>query len=96
MNNSTDLEFGGIDSEKSVAFTLKHDGKLDDSEAYIQCALLYTTVTGQRRVRIHNLQLPVSSDISTLFRQADLETSINLVSKRSKLKVLSNVEHGID
>ncbi|KAI9263361.1 hypothetical protein BDA99DRAFT_65660 [Phascolomyces articulosus] len=82
MNNNTDVEFAGIDADKAIAFSFRHDGKLEDGEAHIQCALLYTTQLGQRRVRIHNLRLPVTSNISTLFKQADLDTSVNLLSKQ--------------
>ncbi|KAI9496142.1 hypothetical protein BDB00DRAFT_810662 [Zychaea mexicana] len=82
MNNNTDVEFAGIDADKAVAFTFRHDGKLEDGEAHVQCALLYTTRLGQRRVRIHNLRLQVTSNISVLFKQADLDTSMNLLSKQ--------------
>ncbi|KAI7857087.1 Sec23/Sec24 trunk domain-containing protein [Circinella umbellata] len=82
MNNNTDIELAGIDADKAIAFTLRHDGKLDDGEAHMQCALLYTTRLGERRVRIHNLRLPVTANISTLFKQADLDTSMNLLSKQ--------------
>jgi protein transport protein SEC24 len=37
---------------------LKHDDKLDESAgAAVQVALLYTSVFGERRLRIHNLQV---------------------------------------
>ncbi|KAL5994532.1 Protein transport protein Sec24C [Asimina triloba] len=38
------------------------------------CALLYTTVYGQRRIRVHTLSLPCTSVLSNLFRTADLDT----------------------
>ncbi|KAI8147373.1 Sec23/Sec24 trunk domain-containing protein [Fennellomyces sp. T-0311] len=82
MNNNTDVEFAGIDADKSVAFKFRHDGKVAEGEAHIQCALLYTTRLGHRRVRIHNLRLPVATSVSALFKQADLDTSMNLLSKQ--------------
>jgi len=37
MTNATEMVFGTIDSDKSVAVELKHDDKLpDDSNTYIQ------------------------------------------------------------
>ncbi|KAI9314549.1 hypothetical protein BX666DRAFT_2052907 [Dichotomocladium elegans] len=82
MNNSTDVELAGVDADKSVAFSLRHDGKLDEGDVHFQCALLYTTKTGHRRVRLHNLRIPATNDINTIFRQADLDTSMNVLSKQ--------------
>ncbi|KAG0169868.1 COPII coat Sec23p-Sfb3p heterodimer component [Apophysomyces sp. BC1021] len=83
MTNATDIVLAGIDADKSIGFTLDHDSKLtDNSMAYFQCALLYTTQTGQRRVRLHNMCLPVTSNIPALFRQADLDATINLITKK--------------
>jgi len=39
-----------------------------------QCALLYTTVYGQRRIRVANLSLPCTNNLSNLFRLADLDS----------------------
>lgn len=39
-----------------------------------QCAVLYTSISGQRRLRILNLCLMVSSDYNQLFRVADPDT----------------------
>ncbi|KAI8019493.1 Protein transport protein Sec24-like [Camellia lanceoleosa] len=51
-----------IDSDKTLMVTLKHDDKLQDgSECAFQCALLYTTVYGQRRIRVSTLSLPCTS-----------------------------------
>lgn len=37
MNNTTDIEFGNIDSEKAVAVEIKHDDKMkEDTPAYVQ------------------------------------------------------------
>ncbi|KAF7123253.1 hypothetical protein RHSIM_Rhsim12G0137600 [Rhododendron simsii] len=38
------------------------------------CALLYTTVYGQRRIRVSTLSLPCTTLLSNLFRSADLDT----------------------
>ena len=46
------------------------------SEAYLQAALLYTTVAGQRRIRVHTMALTVTDSISTLFKNADLDAQV--------------------
>ncbi|KAG5522495.1 hypothetical protein RHGRI_034613 [Rhododendron griersonianum] len=64
-----------IDCDKTIMVTLKHDDKLQDgSECAFQCALLYTTVYGQRRIRVSTLSLPCTTLLSNLFRSADLDT----------------------
>ncbi|XP_062197191.1 protein transport protein SEC24 B-like [Phragmites australis] len=71
----TDIDLPAIDSDKTVMVTFKHDDKLQENlECGFQCALLYTTVYGQRRIRVINLSLSCTSMLSNLFRYADLET----------------------
>nr|CAB3489788.1 unnamed protein product [Digitaria exilis] len=71
----TDIDLPAIDSDKTVMVTFKHDDKLqENTECGFQCALLYTTVYGQRRIRVINLSLSCTSLLSSLFRYADLET----------------------
>ncbi|KAF9937775.1 COPII coat Sec23p-Sfb3p heterodimer component [Modicella reniformis] len=82
MKNSTDLEIAGLDSEKAVGVLVKHDGKLDEkTEASFQVALLYTTAGGLRRVRVHNFSTPVTTLLGSVFRWADMDTTINFLSK---------------
>uniref|UniRef100_A0A7N0TRM7 Uncharacterized protein n=1 Tax=Kalanchoe fedtschenkoi TaxID=63787 RepID=A0A7N0TRM7_KALFE len=71
----TDVDLAAIDCDKTIMVTLKHDDKLQDgSECSFQSALLYTTVYGQRRIRVNTLSLPCTSLLSNLFRAADLDT----------------------
>ncbi|XP_071724214.1 protein transport protein SEC24 C-like, partial [Rutidosis leptorrhynchoides] len=80
----TDVDLPGIDCDKSIMVTLKHDDKLQDgSECSFQCALLYTTVYGQRRIRVMTLSLPCTSNLSNLFRAADLDTQFACFSKQA-------------
>ncbi|KAI8339059.1 hypothetical protein BC941DRAFT_350091 [Chlamydoabsidia padenii] len=101
MNNATDIELGGIDKDKSFGFSIGYDGKLtENGEAYFQCALLYTTRQGQRRVRIHNLSVPVTTTVGSTFKQADFDTAINLITKRvitdSTKQVLTSISNELD
>ena len=81
----TDLEFGTLDADKAVAALIKHDGKLDDKrDAYFQCAVLYTSATGERRVRLHNIAVPVTQVMANVFRYADMDTTITYCAKEGK------------
>lgn len=51
-----DLEIGVVDADKALGVSFSYDGKLDSKlDAHFQSALLYTTVSGQRRVRCSNV-----------------------------------------
>lgn len=83
MRNATDVELAGLDSQTTVAVTIKHDGKLEEkADASFQCALLYTTAQGQRRVRVLNMVVPCTEMIGTYFRFADMDATINLLAKQ--------------
>jgi len=58
--------------------TLGHNLYLDSVS---QCALLYTTVTGQRRLRVHNLSLNCSSQLSELYKSCETDSLINFFAK---------------
>ncbi|KAG4984620.1 hypothetical protein JHK87_029369 [Glycine soja] len=53
------------------------------------CALLYTTVYGQRRIRVITLSLPVTSMLSNLFRAADLDTQFCCFLKQAASEIPS-------
>ncbi|KAA0031958.1 protein transport protein Sec24-like [Cucumis melo var. makuwa] len=87
----TDVDLPGIDCDKTIMVTLKHDDKLQDgSECAFQCALLYTTVFGQRRIRVSTLSLPCTSMLNNLFRSADLDTQFACFLKQAANEVPSS------
>ncbi|KAJ1560093.1 COPII coat Sec23p-Sfb3p heterodimer component, partial [Nowakowskiella sp. JEL0078] len=93
MKNTTDVELAGLDSFKTVSVTLKHDSKIDETrtpDVYFQTALLYTTATGQRRIRVHNLAIPVTSSMANVFRFADMDTTINYMCKLAVAQTVSS------
>ncbi|ORX60553.1 hypothetical protein DM01DRAFT_1332696 [Hesseltinella vesiculosa] len=84
MSTYTDMELAGIDEDKAMAAVLKHDSKLDPNRnVAFQCALLYTTKAGQRRVRVHNLNLTATSDIAEVFRHGDVDTTISVLLRKA-------------
>ncbi|KAL0005072.1 hypothetical protein SO802_012633 [Lithocarpus litseifolius] len=86
----TDVDLPGIDCDKTIMVTLKHDDKLKDgSECAFQCALLYTAVNGQRRIRVITLSLPCTSILSNLFRSADLDTQFACFLKQAASEIPS-------
>ncbi|XP_057475102.1 protein transport protein SEC24 C-like isoform X2 [Actinidia eriantha] len=87
----TDVDLPAIDCDKTLMVTLKHDDKLPDgAECAFQCALLYTTIYGQRRIRVSTLSLPCTSVLSNLFRSADLDTHFACFLKQAAIEIPSS------
>nr|AMP82922.1 CEF [Catalpa bungei] len=86
----TDVDLPAIDCDKTIMVSLKHDDKLQEgSECSFQCALLYTTIYGQRRIRISTLSLPCTNMLSNLFRSADLDTQFACILKQAASEIPS-------
>jgi protein transport protein SEC24 len=84
-----EMELSSIDCDKCFGVRLEHQTKLQDkSEACVQMALLYTTSTGHRRIRVHTLSVPVTSVMSNIFRFADLDAIVNLSLKQAVRQLL--------
>ncbi|CAF0738073.1 unnamed protein product [Didymodactylos carnosus] len=82
MTNATEMTFGSIDSDKSVCVELKHDDKLPtETNTFIQVALLYTSISGQRRLRILTLGLTVTAAYTSLYPGCDLDAVMNYTAK---------------
>ncbi|CAO1356003.1 unnamed protein product [Diamesa hyperborea] len=91
MSNTTDMEIAGMDCDKSIAIEVKHDDKLPPEEnVYIQVALLYTSCSGQRRLRVLNLSLKTCTQLADLFRSCDLDTTILFFAKQGIFKLLEH------
>ncbi|KAJ4810599.1 Protein transport protein sec24 [Rhynchospora pubera] len=80
----TDIDLPAIDSDKTIMVTFKHDDKFQEgAECGFQCAILYTTVHGQRRIRVMNLSLPCTTVLGNLFRSADLDSQFSCFLKQA-------------
>jgi protein transport protein SEC24 len=83
--SATDIEFGLLDADKSISIELEHTGTLDPrGNAHLQCAALYTSVDGQRRVRVINLALNVVELAGSVFQYADTETTVAHFAREGK------------
>ncbi|XP_015252733.1 PREDICTED: protein transport protein Sec24D isoform X1 [Cyprinodon variegatus] len=90
MNNTTDVEMAAVDCDKAVTVEFKHDDTLsEETGALIQCALLYTTISGQRRLRIHNLSLNCTSQLSELYKSCETDSLINFFAKSAYRAILN-------
>ncbi|XP_027025074.1 protein transport protein Sec24D isoform X1 [Tachysurus fulvidraco] len=90
MNTTTDVEMAAVDCDKAVAVEFKHDDTLsEEAGALIQCAVLYTSIGGQRRLRVHNIGLNCSSQLSELYKSCETDALINFFAKSAYHAILS-------
>lgn len=87
---STDLlALPSVDADKAFAVQLKIDAQAAKSRSLaLQAALLYTTTSGRRRIRVLTVCLPVVTTLSELFRHANLSALVNLMTKMAIKKAL--------
>ena len=82
-NYADDIDIPAIDSDKSIGVTFTYDESAmkEGSQIAVQCALLYTTSAGERRVRVHNILVPVSGQYSTIFKSLDCDAIVALLTR---------------
>lgn len=82
--STSDIEIATVNAGNSIAIELKYDDKLSEDEfVVIQIATLYTSVSGERRVRIHNTALSVCQQVADVFRNACCDTLMNFLLRQS-------------
>lgn len=83
-----DIELGAIDADKSFGCAFSYDGKLDPKlDAHFQSALLYTTSTGQRRIRVTNTVASVSEGSLGAMKLVDQDAVVTLLAKQAAAQV---------
>ncbi|XP_026996265.2 protein transport protein Sec24C isoform X2 [Tachysurus fulvidraco] len=91
MSNTTDVELACLDCDKTVTVEFKHDDKLsEETGALFQCAVLYTSCGGQRRLRIHNMAVNCCAQLADLYRNCETDTIINYFAKYAYRGVMNN------
>lgn len=92
--NSAELELSNIHSGTSIAVLLEHKlggvrdtrgGRkgIDAPMVFFQSAVLYTSLTGQRRVRISTMGLVTTKVPADVFRSADLGTVTTIMTRQA-------------
>jgi len=91
MNNATDVEMASVNSDMAVACEIKYDDSLKDEDGvYVQVALLFTSCSGQRRLRIINLALNVGTSMADMYKNCELDTIMNFTAKQSIQRIMEN------
>ena len=84
-HGDVDVDVPGIDADSAFAVTFKHDDeKLEENApACVQCALLYTTSAGERRIRVLTLGLQTTSSMASLYRYTELDALMSIVMRKA-------------
>lgn len=91
QSTPSELIFGNLSSDASFCVELEHTGKLSTrAYAHLQCAVLYTSVGGQRRVRVVNLAMNIVELAGNLFQYADFESVVCHMAKEGVIP-LANI-----
>jgi len=89
---STDLlALPCVDKDMTHAVQITHEETLVTTNVtYVQCALLYTSSCGERRIRVLTLQVPVVNELQELYKAADTRGITALMAKLAVEKTLSS------
>ena len=87
--NSARIQLGAVDSNKSITVQLKQQSELGIDSVHIQASILYTSVAGQRRMRVFNLSLNTCTSFADMYPNCDLETVMNFLLKQSVARILN-------
>lgn len=91
VRSSDLLALPAVDPDKTFSVEIVLDETVVSGQtAYMQCALLYTTSGGERRIRVHNLSAPVVDDLGSMYLAADEATCAALLAQTSAERSLSN------
>ncbi|XP_031503945.1 protein transport protein Sec24-like At3g07100 isoform X1 [Nymphaea colorata] len=92
MLRSSDLmALPAVDCDKAFAMQLAlEETLLTTQTVYFQVALLYTSSSGERRIRVHTAAAPVVADLGEMYRHADTGAIVTLLSRMAVEKTLTS------
>jgi protein transport protein SEC24 len=81
VQDSSLLRLPVVDSDTSYTLQLKIAGNITNQYLFLQTALLYTTRSRERRIRVHTVQLSVSNSIPRVLNSMDCVAVADLLMK---------------
>jgi len=87
-SNDAEINVAYVSSDSCFLFELGYDDSLKEERgAIFQLAFLYTTSNGERRLRVHTLNVPVTTSPNKIFKGADMDTILNVYIRQSLLEL---------
>ena len=88
--STSDIESAVVNAEASIVVEFRYDDKLPEDEyVVIQTATLYTSISGERRIRVHNAAFGVCDEAAVVYKSCCCDTIMNLF-LRSGVSQLKN------
>ncbi|CAM6099065.1 unnamed protein product [Calypogeia fissa] len=82
LRSSDLLALPAVDVDKTFAMQLTlEDTLLTSPTVYFQVAVLYTSSSGERRIRVHTMAAPVTADLGEMYRSADVGAITSIMSR---------------
>ncbi|XP_028654377.2 protein transport protein Sec24C-like [Erpetoichthys calabaricus] len=79
-----------VNADNTFVVEFTHIGQVDEDRGVaIQCVLSYTSASGQRRTRVHNMTLNSSSHLVETFRNSQAETLLTYFCKKAYCELLT-------
>lgn len=97
FTRSTDLlAMPGVDADKAYSVQFAFDeSTLGDGPFCMQVALLYTTSSGERRLRVHTVAIPTTNSLAEMYMRTDVPAMSNIFTRMSadgiKNRVLNDI-----
>jgi protein transport protein SEC24 len=66
-----DIDFSVFDADKSLTFSVRQEEKIASTEAYLQLGVLYTTLNGERIIRVINTVIRIANEPTILYKSID-------------------------
>jgi len=86
LSTEIDVDIPLISTETTFSVEVEHDERLKEgTAAFFQVALLYTARDGSRRVRVHNLAVPVAAQTSTVYKGLDCDAILATLVRQAVL-----------
>ena len=77
---SSNLEMAAVNTNSNFIVQMKYDDKIPENDlVVVQFAMIYTSVCGERRVRVHNLALTACQSMHDLYRMVCCDTLVNVM-----------------
>jgi protein transport protein SEC24 len=78
------LSLPNVTSDSTFGFDLAYEQPvLAATVVTVQAALLYTTSSGERRIRVHTMILPVTDSVNQMLDSVDIDTAVNISAKQA-------------
>lgn len=79
-----------VDADKTFAITMELEpNTIQTPTVSIQAALLYTTSSGERRIRVHTMSIPVTPTLSDLYKYTDINATMNVAARMAVDQIVS-------